>query len=72
MNIAGWTTWGSCDLGHDLGKARLFKHYTGIIVAVSEAHIISTEQTMLMLAQMNDHLELDAARVDEDLLELES
>ena len=61
MHMCGWTTWGNVDLGdanenyREIGRVQLFKHWTGLIVAVPES--IQRADAFLMLAQMNDYLD---------------
>jgi hypothetical protein len=62
MNMYGWTTWGRIDTAdlsdyyRSIGPFQLFKHWTGPIVAVPES--IDRTDAFLMLAHMNDHLEV--------------
>ena len=61
MNMFGWTTWGGFDPGdanenyREIGPMQLFKHHTGLVVAVPKS--VDREDAFLALAQMNEHLD---------------
>ena len=61
MNMFGWTTWGGFDPGdaneayREIGPMQLFKHHTGLLVAIPESY--DRNDAFLALAHMNEHLE---------------
>lgn len=57
MMMFGWDSWGRSEMPGALGPARIYKHYTGVFVAVAESY---EGDDFLLLSQMNEYLEDEA------------